>query len=227
MRAPTLLTSAALVGALVAPAAAEAAPSPADAAVITKTQAQKLANAGVVKKTDVRGFTAQKYVADPSDDQFDQELYQCLGGKPPKEVASKHGPTLFKDNVRIGSSAWVISTVKGAKADAKLSQSPKAPRCLKKAMTASIERDGGVVELIRLKPITMTVAGADVAFGIRYEIYAAVDDVSISMLGYDLNALVGQTELNVGSSRYNGPFPNLTQSKALLAKTVKRVRALT
>ncbi|GAA0604074.1 hypothetical protein GCM10009547_02280 [Sporichthya brevicatena] len=226
MRTPTLFTTGVVLAAFLIPAAAEAAPTAAEATGISKTKARKIVNAGVVKKTDVKGFTAEKYVADPADGGIEKALYKCLGGKAPKEVLSKDGPTLSKGAYTIDSGATVIATVKAARADAKLAQSEKAPRCLKRAMTTSVERDGGVVQRIKVKAIKIAVPGADVAFGYAYEFIVTHEDIAFLIVGYDLNALVGQTQLNVGPARYDGGDPNLKQALALLAKNVKRVRAV-
>ncbi len=229
MRTAALFASGAVLAALLNPGTAEASPTAETAehaASITKAQARKIVSAGVVKKTDVRGFTAEKNVADPADDATEKALYTCLGGKPPKEVLVKDGPTLSKGPQTIDSSAAVIATLRQAKADVKLARSKKAPRCLKKAFIASAEADGVVVHSVRVKAIPVSVRDADVAFGYSYEIIASFEGNLVAIHGYDLNALVGQTELNVSIARYAGPPPNLKQGVSLLTKTVKRVDAV-
>lgn len=85
--------------------------------------ALQLAKAGVLKRSDLPGFSAQSTKAEPEDAADERALYKCLGAKVPTFAARNLGLVFTKDAVQIDSSADVLTPVSKAKADLKLQAS--------------------------------------------------------------------------------------------------------
>lgn len=207
------------------PVAASASPSDQAAAAIGKTQAKKLAKAGVLTKADLPGYSAEAQTEDAGDVADEKAYFKCLGAKYPAFLARNLGYTYTKGELNIDSSADVASSVSTAKADLKAIKSSKAPACYKKGIVAFLKRSGFTVKSASVERSAVTVKGADgaTAFHIRAEIL--LGDMAFKLDGYDVSVLVGQTEITVSPGRLDGKEPSLKQSVALAEKVAKRVRA--
>lgn len=192
---------------------------------ISKTQAKKLAKAGVLTTKDLPGYTAEALTEDAGDVADEKAYFKCLGAKYPTFLARNLGLTYSKGELNIDSSADVASSVSAAKADLKAIKSSKAPACYKKGITAFLKRTGFTVKSVSVERSSVTVKGADgaTAFHIRAEIQ--FQDMLFRLDGYDVSVLVGQTEITVSPGRLDGKAPSLKQSVALAEKVAKRVRA--
>lgn len=225
MRLRVAMTAGALTASLFAVALpAEAAPADTAQVAITKAKAEKLAKAGVLTKNDLRTFRSE--VNEGDSPEYAASLYECLGAKVPTYVAKNPGRTFEKRALTIDSSAYVVNTKKAARADFKAVMTKQADRCIARSFRVAFEQEGATVDSIKVRRFAVSVAGADIAFGQRYTMSGSFDGFPFVVVGLSVNALVGQTELSVGPTRYDGRNPNLTQAQSLVAKLVKRVRAV-
>lgn len=225
MRLRVAMTAGALTASLLAMSLpAEAAPSDTAQIAVTKAKAEKLAKAGVLTKNDLKTFRSEANEGDSTD--YEASLYECLGAKVPTYVAKNPGRTFEKRALTIDSSAYVVNTKKAAKADFRAVMTKKGDNCIARSFRAAFEQEGATVDSVKVRRFAVSVAGADVAFGQRYTMSGSFDGFPFVVAGLSVNALVGQTELSVGPTRYDGKDPNLTQAQSLIAKLVKRVRAV-
>ena len=225
MRLRVAMTAGALTASLFALSLpAEAAPADTAQVSITKAKAEKLAKAGVLTKNDLRTFRSE--VNEGDSPEYAASLYECLGAKVPTYVAKNPGRTFEKRALTIDSSAYVVNTKKAARADFKAVMTKTADRCIARSFRVAFEQEGATVDSIKVRRFAVSVAGADIAFGQRNTMSGSFDGLPYVVVGLSINALVGQTELSVGPTRYDGRNPNLTQAQSLVAKLVKRVRAV-
>lgn len=225
MRLRVALTAGALTASLFAMSLpAEAAPSDTGQVAITKAKAEKLAKAGVLTKNDLKTFRSE--VNEGNSAEYQASLYECLGAKMPTYVAENPGRTFEKRALTIDSSAYVVNTKKAAKADFKAVMTKKGDNCIARSFRVAFEQEGATVDSVKVRRFAVSVAGADIAFGQRYTMSGSFDGFPFVVVGLSVNALVGQTELSVGPTRYDGKDPNLTQAQSLIAKLVKRVQAV-
>lgn len=224
MRLRALAVAVATVTALLGPtAAADAHPSQ---SAITKAKAAKLAKAGVLKKTDLKRFHAAVAQVDPTDDQVEAAVYKCVGGTPPKHVAENPGFEFTRGPSEIDSTAAVIDTVKHAKADLKLIKTRRAAACYRYQLITAYKAQGLDVQKATVTLIKMSLDGADGAFTWAYDVKASYNGTPIRTRGYDVNALIGQTEIVISSYRFDGKLPNLDQATSLAELVASRVRAV-
>lgn len=221
MRTPVAL----LIVALAFPLCSVARAADTSVAAISKDRAKKLAKAGVLTKTDLKGWTQEAAESDPDDAADTKAYYKCLGAKVPTYLAKNKGYSYSKDPVIIDSSAQVVSSVTAANADLKAIKSSKAPACYEKQLTVAIERAGAKVKSMSVKAVTVSVKGADGAHAFQIKAVLDFGDQLATLNGYDLSVLVGQTEIAVSPGRYDGKSPTLKQSTDLAAVATKRVRA--
>ncbi len=225
MRLRVALTAGALIASLLgANLPAEAARSDMGQIALTKAKAERLAKAGVLTKNDLKTFRSEVYEEDSPE--YVAEIYGCLGAKAPKYLAKNPGRSFEKRALTISSSAYVVSTKKAAKADFAAVMTKRGDACLARAFRVAFEQEGATVDSIKVRRFALALPGTDLAFGQRYVMSGSFDDFPFRVIGVNLNALVGQTQLAIGPTRYDGREPSLAQAKSLLAKVVQRVRAL-
>lgn len=225
MRLRVAVTAGALAASLFAISPpAEADPGATAQPVITKAKAEKLAKAGVLTRNDLTTFRSEVNEGDSAE--YEASLYKCLGAKVPTYVAKNPGRTFEKRALTIDSSAYVVNTKKAAEADFKAVMTKRGDSCIARSFRVAFEQEGATVDSVKVRRFAVSVAGADIAFGQRYMMSGSFDGFPFVVLGLSVNALVGQTELSVGPTRYDGRDPNLTQAQSLIAKLVKRVRAV-
>lgn len=225
MRLRVAMTAGALTASLFAVSLpAQAAPSGTARVTITKAKAERLAKAGVLTKNDLRTFRSEVNEGDSAE--YRVSFYECLGAKVPTFVAENPGRTFEKRALTIDSSAFVVNTKKAARADFKAVMTKKGDSCIARSFRAAFEQEGATVDSVKVRRFAVSVAGADLAFGQRYTMSGSFEGFPFVIVGLSVNALVGQTELSVGPTRYDGRNPNLTQAQSLVAKLVQRVRAV-
>jgi hypothetical protein len=191
---------------------------------ITQAKAEKLAKAGVLTTKDLKTFRSEPYEEDSPE--YIADFYGCLGAKPPKYLAKNPGRSFDKRALTIDSSAYVVNTPKAAKADFRAVMTKKGDSCLARAFRFAFEQEGATVDSIKVRRFALSIPGTDLAFGQRYVMSGSFDGFPFAVVGLTLNALVGQTQMSVGPTRYDGREPSLTQATSLVNKVVQRVRAL-
>lgn len=225
MRLRAVLTAGALTASLLATGLpVHAATSDPAQVSVTKAKAQKLAKAAVLTKSDLAAFRSSP--SEPNTPEYETELAECLGVKIPTPVAENPGLSFEKGAQTIDSTAYVLSTGKAAKADFNAFMTKKADNCVAKSFRAGFEAEGATVDSVRVRRFALSVPGADAAFGQRYTISGSFDGFAFQVVGLSLNIRIGPTQFSVGPTRYDGKDPNLTQAQGLVAKLVKRVRAV-
>ncbi|MGQ0466178.1 MAG: hypothetical protein ACT4QG_12740 [Sporichthyaceae bacterium] len=217
MRAPVALLAAATALSLLAPAAAQAAPT------ISKTKAQQLAKAGVLVKGDLKGYAAEKTTADPTDAADEKALYTCLGATVPKRAARNLGVAYSKDSLSINSSADVIDSPAAAKKDLAAIKSKKAAKCFQQQFATILERSGVTVQSLSVTPVNISVASASDVAGYRIRGDIRFTDIATRIDGYFLGILVGQTQLSLTSTRFDNGAASRRQIAALAEVVAKRV----
>jgi hypothetical protein len=228
MRARAALTMGCLAASLLAaglPAgAASAAPA---AAGITKVEAQKLARAGVLTKSDLPKYDVERSTRDASDEEFDARFYQCLGVKAPKYLVRNPGKVYTLGNLSIDSYADVVASVRQARDDVKAVGSKKGAACYEQFMTEGAAEQGVEITSLSVKRIPFTVANADQAIAFRMTGVFSVEGNPLLLDGLVVVARVGQTQVVVAPGRYGGGTPSRKQARALTNKVAQRVAAAT
>lgn len=227
MRVRAVLTAGCVAAGLLAaglPAgAASAAPT---AATITKTEAQKLARAGVLTRSDLPKFDVTRDIRGAEDDEFDARFYRCLGVKMPKYLVRDPGRSFDLGSLSIESSADVLATVRQARADIKAVGSKKGATCFQQLLLEAYAEQGTEVQSLSIKKIPVTVANADQAFAFRLQATFSFEGDPVLVDGLLLGARVGQTEISLAPGRFGGGTPSLKQARALVNKLAKRVAAI-
>lgn len=190
---------------------------------ITKSQAKKLAKAGVLKTGDLPGFKSTKRQVDPAIEDDEAALYECMGAPVPTYVVENPGLSFRKGPREITSRASVVDTVKHAKQDLKAYRSTKSAACYKQALISALEEQGVVIDTVSLKLVKAAVGGASGAFAYKYGVSGTVQGVRVQLRGFDISALLGQTELSVNTMRYDGAMPKLAEAVSLMEIAVARV----
>jgi hypothetical protein len=197
--------------------------SPAHAAVSTAT-AKKLSKAGVLTKSDLKGYTTSAQQETASDEKIEAALYKCLGVKVPKYVTRNFGTAFTSADgaLEIDSNADVAKSAAAGQSDVKALKLSRAPGCVKKYFQASIAEAGGSFSSLSVKLVKVSVSGADAVAA--FHVVGAAGPIKLN--GYQLAVLAGQTEINVSPVRYDGKDPGLKQATALAKTVVKRVKAV-
>ena len=226
MRVRALLTAGGLAAALLATTL------PADAATtqpaqpgITKAEAQRLARAGVLTKSDLPKYDVQRSTRGAMDDEFDAALYACLGAKVPTYLARNPGRSFTLGALTIDSSADVLTTTRQAKADFSRLKSKKGPACYQEVLNEFLGRLGEVQSLT-VKRVPVVVANAQDAFAYKVDAALLIEGEQLTLAGYLLAARVGPAEIVVSPGRYNGGSASLKQTRSLANKVAKRVGAI-
>lgn len=226
MRVRALLTAVGLASAMVVTTLpAQAATSRSGQGGITKTEAQRLAKAGVLTKSDLPSYDVERSTRDASDDEFDAALYACLGTKVPKYLARNPGRSFTLGALTIDSTADVLTTARAAKADFSRLKSKQGPVCYQKVFAEFLGRFAEVQSLT-VKRVPVVVANAQDAFAYKVDAALLIDGDELTLAGYLLAARVGPTEIIVSPGRYNGGSASLKQTKSLANKLAKRVAAI-
>ncbi len=227
MRVPAVLIAAGLAAALVTTAVpAEATSTAPTRAEITKTEAQRLAKAGVLTKADLPQYEVERNTPDANDAQIESGLYRCIGVRAPKYLARNPGKSFTSGNLTIDSSADVLASVKQATADMKAVGSKKGAACYEGFFKQYFVEQGAEVQSFSVRKIALTVANADQAFAFRIRGTLSVEGTPLLLEALLVAARVGQTEIVVSPGRFGGGTPSLKQSKALTNKLAKRVAAI-
>ena len=227
MRVRVLLAAGVVLASLLSPIAADAASTtPSAANAISKDKAKKLAKAALLKKTDLPGYQSGRQQADPTDAQYDAALYDCVGAVKPKYIVDNPGLAFTKGQLEIDSQASVVDTGKHAKADAKALNTAKGATCYQQVLRSAFEDQGVIVNTISVKLAKATVEGVRTAFAFKYDLTGTINGAPIRLQGFDLNVLVGQTEVGLSIYRYDGKRPKLNQLVLLAAPLVERIRAV-
>lgn len=226
MRVRTLLTAAGVATALLATTLpADAATTRPPQSAITRTEAQQLAKAGVLTKSDLPKYDVERRTRDASDDEFDAALYACLGAKVPKYLARNPGRSFILGALTIDSTADVLTTARAAKADFSRLKSKKGPACYQKVLGEFLGRFAEV-QSVTVKRVPVVVANAQDAFAYKVNAALLIDGDELTLDGYLLSARVGPTEIIVSPGRFNGGSASLKQTKSLANKVAKRVAAI-
>ena len=201
--------------------------SPTPTAVpVTAAQARALANAGVLTPADMPGYTAKRQTHDASDDASDARIQTCLGIAKPTYLARNFGTAFSKGPLEVDSSADVAPTADAAKAELAALTGDKAQPCLKTEFRSLIAAQGGTVTSLSLDPVTVTVPGADAAFGYRIAITATGGGQTLQFTGFDIGALAGSAELDITAIDTSGSTAfTLDDGVALLKKVTDRAKA--
>ncbi len=124
----------------------------------------------MLKKTDLKGFEAERQTTDPSDAEGDASLYECVGAKIPTYLAENPGFAFTKSDLEIG--------------------------CWASQFRTAFEAEGIAIDKASVKLVKVEVAGADSALAYEYDIAGSLAGSPVGLRGFAVNALVGQTELS-------------------------------
>ena len=199
---------------------------------LTAAQARKLAAAGVLRKADMVGYTAAKTPPDSAQDKaLERKGSACLGVKDSAYLARNWGFAYSKAPWEVDSSADVAASAAAARAEMAAWHTTKATSCIKTLIRAELDKQltgsGAAISAFLVEPVTATVAGADSLFAFRMAITLSGPGGSITMTGYDLGVLVGQTEISLFSFETGSAGHTLAELAALAEKVTARVKALT
>ena len=182
--------------------------------------AKSFAAAGVLRAADIPGWDSARQSLDSHNDEIQLATKECLRRPLTAYQARDAGRSFKKDGVEVTSKAEVTATKGQSDADLKAMRGDDGARCFRKALL-EVAPDG--VELA-VKAVPVTVEGADQAVAFRISYYVDDDD-GFEGGGYQLIALVGQTQIWLDSSEGSeDPTFSLTRLAALAEKLVKRVR---
>jgi hypothetical protein len=194
-----------------------------DAMPLTKAQAKRLAAAAILRKADLPGYTATQ--AEPDDGSGD-ELLACLETKEPTYLVHNFGTGYTKGGLEIDSSADVAKSVSAARKEMAAYTSDKALRCVKGFMMKTFADTGAKVSNDTTERVDPKIPGADGAFGFRVAVTLSGPGGTTDLTMLVLGALVGQVEIALSSVETNSSDFTLENADALLATSVRRVRAL-
>lgn len=210
---------------LLAPAPALAA---AHSSTIDATKAKKLAAAGVLTRADFRGYERERLRPSKEDDRNEADFYTCVGAKAPVYAARNRGYSYAAPNapMDVETSADVARSVTAAKRHLQAAQSAKAPECLRQQLAEFAAEEGGSVSGARISSRKITVGGDDGA--ITFHCRATFNGpFGVLNLNYrQVVFLVGQTEITLTQTRYDGKDPGLKRIRSLTDRLVLRVQAI-
>lgn len=226
MRALRALVAVAAVAAVpLMPVSADAADQAAAQPALTRAKAAKLAKAAVLTPKDFPGFRVERDRVEPGHAEDDAAFYACVKAPMPTYRAQNPGFTFSRGALDIGTSAYVVSTGRAARADMKVAAGSRTLRCLQRAMLSTVEEQGAKAK-VSVRRVPVKVDGADAVVGFRYDVRGSFSGDPVQLRGYSVAALVGQTQFSVDAVRYDGRRPELPTLEALAAKAAKRVAAL-
>lgn len=181
--------------------------------------AKRLAAAGVLTAADLPGWTTTTQTFDASDQTREDAVKQCQGLALTPYAARDHGRTFDKDAVEISANADVSATREQALAEMSALRSADGPRCYREPLMRA-----GAAE-VTIEVVPATVLGADdvVAYRVTFTIAGAAGVLRGS--GFQIVALVGQTEITTDTyEEVPTPTYSLERLATLTGIVAQRVR---
>jgi len=188
------------------------------AATITTTEASKRAAAGVLKGSDLPGWTA---LTSGSNDSASGDS-SCSGVKSIKVLASSNSQ--FTNGLSIViSGTEVAASATSAKNDFKSLKTSHVLSCIKNKLLADEKSHG--LQSVSISRVTARVSGSDDSTGYRLTMKGTSNGVKLEIDGYVVQARVGQSEITVLSEKANSGSPSLSKTVGYAKTLAHRVRA--
>jgi hypothetical protein len=191
---------------------------------ITRTAAARLVAAGTLRAGDLPGYRFARAKADADSARTQRELDLCVGGPAIRTVLDDPGVEFTKGPLEIDSSVSVVATAAEGRADLATTTGPDTKACVEKVFTGLLAQQGVTVTNFTMTRVPMTVPGADGAFCYLARIDGR-KDVPATFRVVEGGALVGHAELEITAITFDGPLPPVASIRALLVRSVKRVKA--
>lgn len=193
---------------------------------LTAAQAKTVAAAAVLTAADLPGYTVTASSGQDPDDKASEAAIRTCAGLPAADyLARDFGREFKKGDLEIDSSADVATSVDVAKAELAAQTSPKGMACERTQFSKLFESQGAKVTSFKETPLTVSVPGADAAFGSEFSLDATGGGETIQLRGLDVGALVGQVEIDVSVFATPTETVTLERAQALLATAVQRTKA--
>jgi hypothetical protein len=158
---------------------------------LSEAEAKRLAALGVLTSTDMAGWDAAPRVVDPSDDEADARIKECLLLPSQPYFARDTGRTFTQGGVQVNSKVDVTASLAQADAELSAKQGPDGARCYREFLT---KQGGGQ---LTLEVLPVTVEGADRVVAYRLVLSGIGPTGALAAGGYQLLAQVGQVEISL------------------------------
>jgi len=198
----------------------------ATATALTQPRAQQLADAGVLRTSDLPGYSAKPESHTSSDVADENTGRACVGlSVPAHYMARNFGMAFSKGTTEVDSSADVAVSVSQADGELAALTSSKAPACLKQGIKPALAQDGLTVTSVSVVPASVRLAGADSTFAYSYDVDATGQGHQVRLLGYEIGALVGQVEVDLTVTGVAPLAVTFADAQRLTAMATTRVKA--
>ncbi len=187
--------------------------------------AKRLAAAGILLSSDMSGFTRATQAHDETDTLTERVTKDCLDLALTAYQTRNFGYTYRDDGVDVSTNTEVVATREQARSELNALRSSDGPRCFRDALL-EVAPEGVDLDV---KLIPVIIAGADkaVAYRISFTLEGEDVDDDVHGSGYNVVALVGQTEIWLDTSEgRKTPKFSLAKLTALAEKLVRRVKAV-
>jgi len=198
---------------------------------MTKDQAEALAAAINLKRSDLPGYRATPSTSSGEDSKEDQRLNRCAGGVPDsKDVAKEDSPDFSTGGgtrVRqVSSTVSVLPTAALAAKDLAAVKSTRGRSCFRTFVNALLAKAGnGQVSFskARVTPFQPATNGTDGAFGYRVRVTARGNGIRIPFFVDGLGFTKGPVEVALNVMSIGKRFPT-TDEQRLLTVLVNRAQ---
>ncbi len=186
---------------------------------VSTALAKQLAAAGVLTAADLPGWTTTSQTFDASDKSREDQDKECMRVALTPYAARDFGRTFEKDAVVISASADVTATREQSVAEMAAWHSLDGPRCYRERFLKA-----GAAEMT-IDIVPTTVLGADDAVAYRVSFTIAGPSGIVRGGGFQIFALVGQTEITIDTyEEVATPTFSLEKLATLAGTVAQRVR---